>query len=197
MVELTTTEQEKAQYLVQQGMQKAAQSLSFFLKKTVALQEIENDTCSLAHSLNLKPKSSGDICVLTTYLLGELKGVCYLIFSEQEMELLMQTELPAEILNQPELKSEMGKALLLEMDNIISANVITEFANALKVKIYGDVPSMECMPQNQLFDVLAQAIEEEMFLLSFKAHFSNDEVDFNPEFIWLFDQEFIQKIKNL
>jgi chemotaxis protein CheY-P-specific phosphatase CheC len=197
MVELNTLEQEKAQDLVRHGMKKAAESLSFFLKKTVGLKEIENDTCSLSHSLSLKTKYSDEICVLTTYLLGELKGVCYLIFSQQEMELLIQSELPLEILNQPELKKEMGSALLLEMDNIISANVITEFANALKVKIYGDVPSMECMPQNQLFDVLAQAIDEEMFLLSFKAHFINDELDFNPEFIWLFDQEFIQKIKSV
>lgn len=189
MLELKTEEQQKAQILVNKGMQKAADSLGFFLKKNVKLKEVENDTCSLSNAIELKPKPKEKMYFLTTYILGELNGVCYLVFTEQEAELLMQSEFPQEILSDEALKEEMGKALLLEMDNIISANVLTEFANALKVKIYGDVPAYQHIKDNEIFEILAKAVEEEMFLLSFKAKFSSEAQDFSPEFICCSSQE--------
>jgi chemotaxis protein CheY-P-specific phosphatase CheC len=195
-MELNTIEQAKAQGLVKQGMEKAAQSLGFFLKNKVELLSVENDSCNLSHTIQVPNKLKQRGYLLSTYILGELKGACYLLFTQDEVDMLLKSEFSEEILQDEEMKNAMGEGLLLEMDNIISANVITEFANTLKVKIYGDVPSISYIEQNEVFDVMAQAVNEEMFILNFRANFTNNEQNFNPEFIWLFDQQFLEKIKN-
>ena len=133
---------------------------------------------------------------MITKVIGELKGVCCLIFSEEEADQLRNTALPPEVLNSPEMMAEMSDGIMLEVDNIISASVITQFSNMLKVKIYGGVPELRKVNSTELESYLQEEINNEMYLVSFKTKFKSSHVSFAPEFIWLFDNTFVESIKN-
>ena len=51
-----------------------------------------------------------------------MKGICCLIFSEEEANHLRSAALPPEILNSPEMMAEMSDGIMLEVDNIISVH---------------------------------------------------------------------------
>jgi chemotaxis protein CheY-P-specific phosphatase CheC len=90
----------------------------------------------------------------------------------------------------------MSDGIMLEVDNIISASVITQFSNLLKVKIYCGVPALRKVDSTELEKYLQEEINNEMYLVSFKTKFKSSHVSFAPEFIWLFDNTFVESIKN-
>ena len=50
-------------------------------------------------------------------------------------------------------------------------------------------PEMESLVQEQ--------IDKERFLINFRTSFESTKANFNPEFVWLFDNEFIECIKKI
>ena len=145
--------------------------------------------------MELGKKEEASILLLTTKVIGDLKGVCCLIFSEEEADHLRQAALPPEILESPEMMAEMSDGIMLEVDNIISASVITQFSNLLKVKIHGGVPDLKRVNYKEMESIIQEDINNELYLISFKTSFESAKVAFNPEFIWLFDNAFIESIK--
>lgn len=197
MIKLTIEEQKVASNIVSKGLEKAAESLSFFLKEDVVVDHIDNDACDISYTLSILPRNRTNIHLMTTAIMGEMKGVCCLVFSEEEATLIKKNALPEELHNDEAAMKEMGEAFLLELDNIISAAVITEFANKLTTRIFGDVPGLKIVDEEEMLNYFSQQMEEEMLFLNFKAGFKSNTVDFTPEFIWLFDSSFAEKVKNV
>jgi chemotaxis protein CheY-P-specific phosphatase CheC len=194
MESLNKNELQVATKIVRQGLLKAAESLSFFMKEKVGISALELQV----HNDVLIPEKTGrNIHLLTTEIIGELPGICYLIFSEEEANELRDVALPLEIKNNPVLAAEMNDAIMLEVDNIISASVITEFSNLLKQKIYGDVPTMKLVNQNELHDLLCGTRDKNLFAINFKTSFISSNLNFCPEFVWLFNNKFLDSIKDL
>ena len=184
-----------AKEIVSDGLEKAAESLSFFLNEKVSLFQSEDAEISDISTISLQKKPGDIIYFLTTKVIGELKGVCCLIFSEQEVAMLHKAALPPEVLNDPAMMAEMGDAIMLEVDNIISASVITQFSNALKVKIHGGVPSLQKINFEDMATYISEEISKELYLISFKTNFETDNMNFSPEFLWLFDNTFVETIQ--
>jgi chemotaxis protein CheY-P-specific phosphatase CheC len=195
MVELNPKELELAREIISQGLVKAAESLSFFMNETITLQEFDQEKHLSTPPPEINKKDQTNIQLLITKVIGELNGVCCLIFSEEEANQLRQSALPPEILNSPEMMAEMSDGILLEVDNIISASVITQFSNILKVKIHGGVPALRKVNYAELEEYIHHEISNELYLISFKTSFKSSHVSFAPEFVWLFDNSFIQNIK--
>src|SRR6478609_11850142 len=74
----------------------------------------------------------GNHMVLTTNMIGDLSGRSYLILNEQERLEICRSASPAK-----ELEVILQEALLLEIDNIISASVIGQLADDLGIEVYG------------------------------------------------------------
>lgn len=195
MVELTTQEFEVARKIISLGLVKAAESLSFFMNETITLTDFVDEKTLNTPPLELSKKDESNIHLLTTKVIGEMKGVCCLIFSEEEADHLRSAALPPEILESPEMMAEMSDGIMLEVDNIISASVITQFSNLLKVKIHGGVPDLKKVNYDEMQDFIANEISNELYLISFKTTFESSKAKFNPEFVWLFDTAFIDFIK--
>jgi chemotaxis protein CheY-P-specific phosphatase CheC len=183
-----------AKKIVKKGLLKAAESLSFFMKETVGINELEFE---VNNHITGSSKTGNNIHVLTTEVIGDLPGVCYLIFSKDEADKLRDMALPAEIKNDPAMVEEMNEAIMLEVDNIISASVITEFSNILKHKIYGNVPSMKLVDSSELNKLIEENRKKEIVFINFKTEFVSTTMNFSPEFLWMFDGKFIGSIKNL
>lgn len=192
---LTQKEEEVAKQIISAGLVKAAESLTFFMNETITLKDFEEDKLIEQPPLELGKKEEASILLLTTKVIGDIKGVCCLIFSEEEADHLRQAALPAEILESPEMMAEMSDGIMLEVDNIISASVITQFSNLLKVKIHGGVPDLKRVNYQEMESIIQDDINNELYLISFKTSFESAKVAFNPEFVWLFDNAFIDSIK--
>jgi len=196
MIAFNQHEMETARNIISAGLVKAAESLSFFMNETITLNEFDQEDEISVHSLEIEKKNQSNIHLLITKVIGELNGVCCLIFSEEEANQLRNTALPPEVLNSPEMMAEMSDGIMLEVDNIISASVITQFSNMLKVKIYGGVPAIKKVNSEELENYFKEEINNELYLISFKTKFKSSHVSFAPEFIWLFDNTFVNSIKN-
>jgi len=195
MYNLNDKEIQAAKKIISAGLVKAAESLSFFMNDTVTLKEIDDQGDDFPLSLN--KKEDQNIHLLVTKVIGEIKGICWLIFSEEEADHLRSAALPAEILNSPEMMAEMSDGIMLEVDNIISASVITQFSNLLKIKIHGSIPHLEKVTYSEMEALVKDQIEKERFLINFKTSFESSKTNFNPEFVWLFDNAFVECIKKV
>ena len=194
--DLTSNEIEVARKIISAGLVKSAESLSFFMNETITLKDFDAEKNLDNPPLELSKKDENNIHLLTTKVIGEMKGICCLIFSEEEADHLRKAALPQEILDSPEMMEEMSDGIMLEVDNIISASVITQFSNLLKVKIHGGVPSLKKVTSREMEEFISGEVNQELYLISFKTSFESSKVQFNPEFVWLFDNTFIESIKN-
>ena len=82
MEKLSPIEIDVARTIISQGLVKAAESLSFFMKETISLHEFEDENQFSIPHLEISKKGESNIQLLITKVIGELKGVCCLIFSE-------------------------------------------------------------------------------------------------------------------
>jgi chemotaxis protein CheY-P-specific phosphatase CheC len=196
MENINPNELNLAKEIVNVGLLKAAESLSFFMKEKITLNDMDVNFKKSSNPADFTSKRGENIHLLLTDIIGELKGVCCLIFSEEEADKLRQTALPPEITSNPEIMSEMSDGILLEVDNIISASVITQFSNILKHKIYGSVPIIKKLNNEQLNQYIKGKLEEDMFIINFNTHFVSSHLNFSPQFLWLFDNSFSESIRN-
>jgi chemotaxis protein CheC len=195
MDELNHIETDVAKEIINIGLGKAADSLSFFSQQKVIIRSSELMLKNTSEAKKLSKKEGNSIHVLTTDIVGELKGVCFLIFNEKEVNKLLKISLPASILEDEEQKLVMSDAILKEADNIISASVITQFSNLLKFNIHGSVPEMDIMSEEKVMPFLLSRATDTKYFLQISAQFHTEEVDFSPEFVWFLDAKFIEGIK--
>ena len=85
---ITDAELTFARKVVNQGLLKAAESLSFFMKETISLDELDYSFNKSPNPADFTTKKGENIHLLLTEVIGELKGVCCLIFSNEEADKL-------------------------------------------------------------------------------------------------------------
>lgn len=195
MEKLSETELGIAKDIVRSGLQKAAESMSFFMKQKIDFNLPDFSLARIDADFKVSTKTGNNLHVLMTNVIGELKGVCCLTFSEEEADHLRQTALPPEILNSPAMMAEMADAILLEVDNIISASVITQFSNILGHKMHGGVPKLAKLNSTELPQFVSSDIQKELYSIRFSTQFTSGLVRFSPDFVWLFDDVFFRSIR--
>ncbi|MDH5366261.1 MAG: hypothetical protein OEW67_04690 [Cyclobacteriaceae bacterium] len=196
---LTISQSEIANDIINRGLVEAAFSLEQIIQSEVNIETIdfllnnENDT----QLFTLKDSTSTHY-LIETVIKGEFKGVCYLVLSKDDVNKIHKKCLSANILesNAPN-DIMMKKAILTEIDNMLSAAVITEFANRLNVNIYGDVPKLRVVEQNEANQIIRKEAKEYNCLLHFNAVLHAKELDISPDFLWLLDDDFVNNIKKL
>jgi chemotaxis protein CheY-P-specific phosphatase CheC len=194
---LSKVELDITKEIINISLSKAADSLSFFIKEKVLIkiQDIKVNAESLAPI-----SKKGNIeksYLLTTNIKGDILGKAYLVFNEKEVEKLVDNNLPESIKIDPVAKASMTDAILLEIDNIITAAVITQFANILQCKLYGDVPHLDILSQDDLNPFLNNSNTDHFNVIYFNSHFITKHLDINPEFIWLLEDKFFAEVKNI
>lgn len=195
MKEFNELELDIAKEILNIGLSKSADSLSFFTKDKVLINTFDLYS-SEAENLKILAANFGieDTYVLSTELKGELTGECFLIFRTNEVEELLKATLPQSVLAVPQQKKEMGEAILLELDNIVAASVITQFANILQCSSYGNVPRLDIVPPSELETFLSKRIGDN-HVVCFKAEFITENVKLQPEFIWGLNDRFVEGVK--
>ena len=195
-LELNKKELAFAEKIISIGMKKASEAMTFFTREKVLIKDmkIEIKDFSLINKFSTKITDEPTV-ILTTQLIGELSGYSYLLFSKSDVTKFSELCIPKQYQNNSEDSKKMLDSLLLEIDNILSASVITQFSNLLKVKIYGGVPDLKILKTSELSSYISDKLENPSYMLCIDCDFSNNNTTLNPQFIWLLDAEFLSKIK--
>jgi len=186
-----------AKEIIAQGLAKAAESLSFFMKESITLKETDFDISNDKNVFIRTVSHAENLYVLRTEMKGELKGVCYLVFNKEEKDEICKAALPKDIVDNPEKLKSMEEPLLLEVDNIIAASVVTQISNHLKKKVYGDVPSLLAMSSDVLKSKIIEQMQPDKFIIGFQTEFISSKSHFHPEFFWILEPEFLNCVREL
>jgi chemotaxis protein CheY-P-specific phosphatase CheC len=178
-----------AKEIFQKGYEKACQSFSSLSGEQVSIKNYElffGEAPDLLRKI-IKTKNPS---ILITDIIGEAKGKSYLVFSEKDAEAV--PEMLIKKMKSLESNPDFAEIIMKEVDNMLSAAVITELSNQLDLKIYGDVPKM-IFPEEANKEWLADEMEEneDMFAILSSANFSfENNMKICPYFIWILDKEF-------
>ncbi|MEN8247450.1 MAG: hypothetical protein ABFS32_00835 [Bacteroidota bacterium] len=192
---LNNIESDVAKEVINIGLSKAADSLSFFSQQKVIIRNSELSFKNAEEVDKISEKEGNSIYILTTEIIGDMTGICYLIFNENEADELIKLSIPPSMLQDEEQKQMMAEEILKEADNIISASVITQFSNLLNISMHGGVPAMDVVEDDKLTSFMKSKGTTTDHLLQINAQFHTETTEFSPEFIWFLDNKFIEGIK--
>jgi chemotaxis protein CheY-P-specific phosphatase CheC len=195
--ELNQIELDITKEIINIGISKAADSFSFFIKGKVMIRLMDIQVNFDNYFPLSRKYPMNQNYLLTTIIKGELKGQAYLLFTEEEASKIVDANMPESIRNDPEAKTQMTVGFLLEIDNIITASVVTQFSNIFQRKMYGDVPSLNILPGNDINRYLSENQDKDLNVIYFNARFITETIEINPEFIWLMDDSFFEEVKRV
>lgn len=181
----------------------SADSFSAIAKQTVLFEPITFEIDQNREGFSIAPTNVDDYVVLETSIMGEMTGKSYLIFDKEQAEYIHEVGLPKQI--QGEQRKMLEDAILLEIDNMLAAAVITEFSNLMNLQMYGGVPAMQKLnleSTNQLIKQdlagLGDAENEKFYVVKTNlTYILSEKSSIKPQFVWIFSQVFIDAIKEM
>lgn len=177
------------------AMTTARSSLEQILQSPITIKQIECNNKPL--SVMSEIEDGETVHVIKTGLLGQLKGMSYLIFSENDVTQVCRKCLPENILDDPTPQNQMMiTGFLSEVDNMLSAAVVTKFADILNMEIYGGVPNVELSKAGELMEYLESELTTGAFL-HFQVAFHGPEMEISPDFFWILPEKFVHQLEKL
>ena len=173
------------------GFERAARSFSSLVNKRVKVTKCTSTMIHDADSKAAFAEESGHLYVLITQVIGDVSGKSFLIFNQDESEEIFKA------MNLRMSNVALNEAFLMEIDNIISASVIAEMANALAIEVYGDVPVLVRMPAHELQSFVAKEIGNgnHSCTIFCNTSFQFDDRDtIHPQFVWNLNNRIFQAI---
>jgi chemotaxis protein CheY-P-specific phosphatase CheC len=145
----------------------------------------------------LQDESGAFSFMLTTEMKGDLSAKSYLVFNQSAINALNKIFLQAATHTPEGELSPLQQSALLELDNILSAAVITQIADLLKVFVYGDVPYLYGLSKKDMAVFFHQdaAVYNPALCMQAKFHLSHMPVA--SSFLWLFRTDFLLSVKEL
>ncbi len=180
--------------LINLGLQHAAASFSMLTQQQIT---ICSDDLQLSQDFGSAPEAAHEPrIVLLTQIRGALRGTCLLLLTEAAAEHLLKMCLPAAAGQDAAERQTMREAFLLEADNIVTAAVVTQFAEWLEVPLYGDVPKLLHLTPVEIARLM-DAGSSGQAPLSFRTRFRTQDAAFESAFVWSMDTAFADRVRQL
>jgi chemotaxis protein CheY-P-specific phosphatase CheC len=197
MSKLKEIEHDLTRELLSIGLGKAADSLAALTNDKVMLEWFDIHLFDAKDVEEVPTLFTSEICVLTTKVIGDLPGISFLVFSDEDAETITSQSLPPSLLESAskEELEEMQQAVLLELDNIVAASVITQFSNLLNSKIYGGVPQINLLSYQEMSSFMLTSATDFSLMLMAQVKFKGFDKKIQPKFVWFFGEEFISRVK--
>lgn len=135
----------------------------------------------------------GTDLMLTTEVFGDLSGKSYLLLSVDELEWIT-SKIPSHAAQRDNMTEEFIK----EVNNILSAAVITWLSNHLGCRVYGHVPVLAGRLNRSMEDVIHddfRGSSEHVFVNSV-SFFVENHPEVHPTFVWVIDAPLIAKTEH-
>jgi hypothetical protein len=165
--------------LIQKGLNRSCASLAFFLKEEVEL-EILNLSPYRTEQV-ISPDLFSKEIVLYSEIIGQLTGISYFKIDKKEAELLFRKNFP--LAEDATPNKALFDGFLLELDNIITASVVTEFANSLRVSAFGGVPHILYSGEQSQPETAVNP--KDSYLVNFTCRYKMKNIEFSPIFTWM------------
>ncbi len=112
-----------------------------------AVRKGQQEVTSLIN--HLKNFKTGEVKVLRTSIVGDIKGETYVFITPDVEKQICKALLPASNQGRPEFREGM----LLELDNILIAALVTKFSEYLQVNINGHVPNYDTFNEATIAEI--------------------------------------------
>jgi chemotaxis protein CheY-P-specific phosphatase CheC len=191
---METSLQKRISEVMNKGFRRAANSFSQMINRPISIPNSGTVIIQGVRDFIYTPQDEGKVMVLTTGMIGEMRGKSFLILSEDEQKEICQAVSPSQTLS-----VEYQQALLLEIDNIVSASVISQLANDFNLQIYGDVPMLKLMESDDIKKYLCEGMENEnsySIILCKTTFLIGSQKHIHPQFIWKIGPEFFDLIEH-
>lgn len=173
------SESKFVQKMMQVAIQRAAKALSVLLNESVEPQTL-NFTQQIQIK-NLLPEAPVQYLLLSL-VKGDWNAQSFLILSQDNVQKMAKLA--------PGAEDSFQTALLLEVDNILTAAVVSEMVDLLELQAYGDLPQVIEGSQETLQQKIEKSLEDFPLLFSLNVDFHTETEDFSGIFIWCFPEEF-------
>lgn len=186
------TSEEHLIQVLNAGFEKAADSFARLINRAISVVPSKSVLFHPFENHSTLSGKKGDLYVLTTPIIGDVKGKSFLIFNKDESEEIFKS------LQSPKDEA-IRDAFLLEIDNIISAAVIAELSRSFGLEIFGDVPQLIKTNSKDLFSMLMEEAKKDP---SSSAVFSNTSFLFSnkesihPQYAWILSKKIFDKISD-
>lgn len=184
----------KENFLIQimsAGFERAAASFSSLIGRKVKVTRSQAILVHNDDSFSHLGDKTGDLYILITQIIGDVSGKSFLIFNNEESQEIFKS------INLTSANKALNEAFLLEIDNIISASVISELSNSLNVEVYGDVPKLIVKNAKELATFIRSEVGDEnvssMIFCNTTFQFDGKE-KINPQFIWNLNSKIFETI---
>lgn len=165
------------------GFSNASKSLGQLTRSKTFYNNFHNGYCALSATLDnivYQRHNDREKFLFTTDIVGDVKGKSYLFLTDEEYEVLTEN------ISNSNPMIDFKQEFLKELNNILSAAVITGLSNELKKKMHGDVPVLVGKVNSKLEDTLYDDFNRQtaqVYLNSIFFSFENHP-DIHPLFVW-------------
>jgi chemotaxis protein CheY-P-specific phosphatase CheC len=194
---LNSRQQDFIYELISVGYGHAAKAFSAFSGHHITISNVKLEFSDDPKALSALVPGNSTFVTLTTDVIGDLKGKSYLIFSDKEVGRVVEACSPDKW---KQSGADLTAHVLMELDNILSASVITELSNRLNLRIYGDVPHFHRQSGDDFFKMMLRDFSSNQresgdILLITNAFFKfENDREMRPQFIWKFNSLFLKAI---
>lgn len=198
---LSASELDMTRELLNAAFLNSAVSFSSIAKQEVFFETVLIEIDEQPDNFEIINTGGEEYVVLETSILGSMSGKSYLIFDEEQASYIKDIGLPDSVTG--EQRKMLEEAILLEIDNMLAAAVITEFSNRLNLSMYGGVPSMKLLKKNEVNHLIQEDLkgyknDENVYLLKTNLTYTLPEKStIKPQFVWVFSEDFINAVKGL
>lgn len=130
--------------IMQSGFENATLAFSKFVQKNIHFSEPKQIHNVVDTTYLNQWNFTDDFYLVTTEIKGEISGKSYLFCSKSSVDILFDA------IQLTGMDESFTEPFLLELDNILSATVITQISNKLSLQIYGAVPEIKNLVHTKL-----------------------------------------------
>ncbi|MGF1532217.1 MAG: hypothetical protein ACFCUI_00830 [Bernardetiaceae bacterium] len=149
----------------------------------------------IVHHFTVQPKTwpavDGEFFVLRTDIKGDFAGEVYLVVSPTDEPRISELLLPGSLVGQP----EMREAILLEVDNILTAAMVTKYSEILQKQIIGDVPEAQTYQPERLVAYFDAQHQQPNYVFTFAAELITLQSQLKLYIVGFFDERFVQDVQ--
>lgn len=190
---LTKDEQDFANKLMSLALANSAASFAQMANIDIKLQSAQVQLKPIDEDIKPNFPFEEKLYALISQVIGDIPAHSYLIFKPVDAAKLSMLCLPPNM----QENIEMQHALQIEIANILTASVVTQLSNFFKVKIFGYVPELHQLTKKEIRQKIEKEMDKETVSFFLKTSFITSNLQIDPDFIWTFNQVFVDMVKSM
>jgi chemotaxis protein CheY-P-specific phosphatase CheC len=196
MQHLNDFELEVVGEVVENAVGKSVKAMESMLKIRIKPDHMEYGNGPLRKIGDLDTLGRFKVHLVKMALIGDVKGAFYFAINSHEVDLINRVCLPQGFLSDTRsAHKEMSHGFMTEIENMIASLSIDELSNSLGVELLSAVPKVKIMQGSEVNRYLIEENFINKTAFHVKVVLAGVAVNIAPYFLWMLDENFIEKVK--